>query len=365
MSAGIVPNLIHPVDVTIEQINRAATIYDDDAREPVQAAARKSQVVVPGQPRWGSSRRLEATAGGPVDNATGYVLFRPIDLEAAGVDLQINDRLRFQGRELYIVRLQPAGHYGGVSKLTRAYFADREPAKKPEVIVAAGPTPISPDEVGGLKVWLESTSGIELFTIPGYLDRVRRWVNMGDLGTAGNFENTQATRAPIATGDTPPAIRFDATAAKEYLGGPNLLDLFGSLPLSVFIVASCASTPSPLLSQQPSGGNPLLSMTDTSAAYRGPAGALSFPQNTVRAVRSLHVDGAGDYYYREDGVELDRANKSLGPHADSLSNLGAENRVVGPWLTGDFFALLMYSRSTGLTEAEITGLDAYLTEEFL
>lgn len=127
--SGIIPNLIHPIDVTIEQINRAATVYDEDAREPIQAAARSAAVVLPGQPNWNAGKRLEPTAEGPVDKAQGYMLFRQVDLAAAGIALQINDRLRAQGRELYIVRLQPMGHYDGVSKLLRAWFADREPAK--------------------------------------------------------------------------------------------------------------------------------------------------------------------------------------------------------------------------------------------
>jgi len=129
------PNLIHPIRVVVQQIDTAATVYDPDTREPVQQAARKTNVVLPGQPKWVSEESLGIARAGSSPSASGYVLFRMVDLTAAGVTLRLNDRITMQGHlvdEVYIVRLQPLGHYPGQNgaSLIRAWFADRLPAKE-------------------------------------------------------------------------------------------------------------------------------------------------------------------------------------------------------------------------------------------
>ena len=131
----MLPRLIHPVDCTIEQIDTASTAYDEDAREPIQHAARKTAVVVQGQPKWRSEKDLETARGGSTDAAAGYVLFRYADLTAAGVTLRVNDRITIQGHladEVYVTRLQPMGHYSDQNgaTLVKAWFRDRKPAKE-------------------------------------------------------------------------------------------------------------------------------------------------------------------------------------------------------------------------------------------
>lgn len=129
------PNLIHAIDCDVEQIDTAATLYDPDTREPIQAAARATVITCPGQPRWTSQKQLEAAGFGPADKVSGYVLFRYFDLDARSITLRVNDRIVMQGRhtdEVYIVRLQPSGHYrdqDGAS-LVKAWFSDRLPAKE-------------------------------------------------------------------------------------------------------------------------------------------------------------------------------------------------------------------------------------------
>jgi hypothetical protein len=130
------PRLIHPVPVTIEQLDLAETIQDDDYREPVQQAARKAKVTsVKGQPRWEGSKELEFTKGGVQQKADGYVLFRYVDLEAAGVTLSDNDRFTLIGKQVtdvYIVQLQPVAHYSdkGGATLLKAFFMDRQPSRQ-------------------------------------------------------------------------------------------------------------------------------------------------------------------------------------------------------------------------------------------
>jgi hypothetical protein len=129
------PRLIHPVSVTIQRIDRATTVYDEDAREPVQQASRFTNLILQGQPRWTSGEQLRISRDGPTVDADGYVLFRYRDLDAAGITLQINDRITQIGRrtlEVYIVRLDDAGHYTDTNgaSLVRAWFKDRKPAKE-------------------------------------------------------------------------------------------------------------------------------------------------------------------------------------------------------------------------------------------
>jgi len=129
------PNLIHPVPIKIQQLDVAETYYDDDYREPVQQAAHKNYAIVPGQIKWGSDDRLSATRGGAEEGADGYVLFRYVDLAKAGITLKLNDRMIQLGKldtDVYIIRLQPMGHYSdmGGATLVKAYFADRQPARQ-------------------------------------------------------------------------------------------------------------------------------------------------------------------------------------------------------------------------------------------
>lgn len=127
------PRLLHPVSVEIEQIDRGATNYDEDAREPIQQAARKAVVTLPGQASYGSSSSLGHGSGGPQEGEGGYVLFRARDLEANSVTLQPDDRIIKVGNvdhDVYITRLQPAGHYPPYGHtLVKAFFSDRQPVK--------------------------------------------------------------------------------------------------------------------------------------------------------------------------------------------------------------------------------------------
>lgn len=133
----VLPNLIHPTLVVIERINTAATIQDPDYEEPVQVVDRSNQVTVLGQPKWRADKRLDAKAYGPDEESDGYVLFRRIDLQAAGVD-DINRGDRFisigiganlREVDLYVTSIRPEGHYtdqGGAS-LLKAFFRGRHP----------------------------------------------------------------------------------------------------------------------------------------------------------------------------------------------------------------------------------------------
>lgn len=130
----VLPNLINPVSVTLEQVSAAATIYDPDLEEPIGNVQHATAVSLVGQVRWTSSRDLRVDRAGAKLKARGYVVFRVIDLAAKGVSLAVGDRFTLLGAERgrwWINRLVPMAHYGdqGGATLMHAHFADREPAK--------------------------------------------------------------------------------------------------------------------------------------------------------------------------------------------------------------------------------------------
>lgn len=129
----VLPRLIHPVDVELEQQDAGSTHYDRDAREPVQRVARKIKVTVPGQVKWGAFQDVDDYEAGPISDASGYVLFRYVDLTARSATVNKGDRITKIGqqeRDLYINRLMPVGHYPdqGGAAMVKAFFSDRQPA---------------------------------------------------------------------------------------------------------------------------------------------------------------------------------------------------------------------------------------------
>lgn len=131
----VLPNLLHPVPILLQRLDRGATVYDHDARTPVQTSRRLADVSVPGQVKWFSIEELQAAAGGATEQAKGYVVFRYIDLTARAASVAMGDRIQFTGnaaQEVYVTRLEPFAHYpdqGGPS-MVKAWFTDRKPAKE-------------------------------------------------------------------------------------------------------------------------------------------------------------------------------------------------------------------------------------------
>lgn len=129
------PNLIHPIEVEIEPADKANALYDRDAREPVRSVARAATIVLeaqveyrdPGDPRW--------QAMGIHESVTGYLLFRVLDLEAAGYTPGPTGgdrivRIGHRTASLFTLQRKDAGHYGSEdgSTLVLVYFGDRRPS---------------------------------------------------------------------------------------------------------------------------------------------------------------------------------------------------------------------------------------------
>lgn len=131
------PRLLHPVLVTIQQIDRDNTFQDEDYREPVQQSARKVNVSLQGQITWERhenvrNRHLEI---GDIGDSDGAVLFRLSDLERLGIELAINDRIIQCGSvelDCYISSFQYTGHYSHLNgpAFLKAFFVDKRPKRQ-------------------------------------------------------------------------------------------------------------------------------------------------------------------------------------------------------------------------------------------
>lgn len=131
----VLPNLIHPINITIQQQDQDNSVMDDDFREPIQQSARKANVILPGQIKWGRDENLVPGKGGPSEDSDGYVLFRYYDQAAVGVAITRGDRFIRLGlidADVYVTGIEPMGHWqdqGGAS-LFKAYFRDRQPSRQ-------------------------------------------------------------------------------------------------------------------------------------------------------------------------------------------------------------------------------------------
>jgi len=127
------------VDVTLVQLNKGDTVFDDEAREPLQQSERDAAITLKGQPKFLSSTDITANLGGPLESSSGYVVFRKTDLDNAPsgpIVLQNNDRITQIGHiefDVYIMRIEPFANYPDTQgpSLFKAWFADREPGKQP------------------------------------------------------------------------------------------------------------------------------------------------------------------------------------------------------------------------------------------
>jgi hypothetical protein len=125
-----VPNLLHPVKITLQRRNVTDTLYDEDMREPIGQTSYYAEETLMGQVSWENKDNVYVDEKGTQLKAIGYILFRYVDLESKGITLKYQDRIKKIGRhevELYIINTKPMGHYpdqDGAS-LIRAYFVDR------------------------------------------------------------------------------------------------------------------------------------------------------------------------------------------------------------------------------------------------
>lgn len=96
----MIPNLIHPIPVTIQRQSAAATVFDHRAREPVRQLWKAGEgpgtgtaVDLVAQVNWneGGVAKPKVNPEGVEEMSEGYLLFRLVDLLNAGVAVDNGD----------------------------------------------------------------------------------------------------------------------------------------------------------------------------------------------------------------------------------------------------------------------------------
>jgi hypothetical protein len=131
----VIPNLIHPTTIGVEQKNSGNTIFDEHTNEPVRQADRNTPVTFQAQVAWNDHDRISEERGGFYELEEGYILVRKVDMNDLGIELEIGDKIVSIGDEtglnLYITRFQFRASYPPYGPtLTRCYFEDRAPTHR-------------------------------------------------------------------------------------------------------------------------------------------------------------------------------------------------------------------------------------------
>jgi hypothetical protein len=135
------PRLLHPVPVTIEQLNRDQLAQDLGAREAFHGARQivKRTIEVQAQHKVQGVNAPIITAAGFSEPVAGYILVRTKDLRALGVSLKRGDRIVKVGSgpnakvmDVYLLLDDSMGHYPSErgATLQRWYYSDRNPVAK-------------------------------------------------------------------------------------------------------------------------------------------------------------------------------------------------------------------------------------------
>lgn len=128
------PALIHPVLIKYRVLDKVNTIYDDDAREPIRVAKKKTEIELNAQVKWSTDSEVVTTPAGATVEITGYVLFETQELESKSIVPMFGDQItEISGTlydDLFVVRTRPLGHYPDIGGpgLLRADFNRREKA---------------------------------------------------------------------------------------------------------------------------------------------------------------------------------------------------------------------------------------------
>ena len=126
--------LIHPVSIIVQPLDKAASVWDSSAREPVARLRRAAPVTIDAQIHW--ARRdvtMPGPTGGVVQSAC-YLVFLLSDIEAATWTPAHGDKVTSidgAAHELYLLGPgQQRGQYrrrtGTRHQIIRIYFTDRK-----------------------------------------------------------------------------------------------------------------------------------------------------------------------------------------------------------------------------------------------
>lgn len=131
------PNLIHGVPVSLRLVNKDGTHYDEDTGEPVGKVRRTVNVTVDGQPSF-KRANYSVVVDGKKTEADGYVLFRILDLNLAGINIEEEDQIVQYGEDdglvilnVYVIALTYCAHYPefGGATMVKAWYSKKTPVK--------------------------------------------------------------------------------------------------------------------------------------------------------------------------------------------------------------------------------------------
>jgi len=131
------PDLIEPVSVQIQQINKAQTPYSvgvSGRREVINHVVRNAMVTFPAQVIFANTeQKARYSQAGTDEQSSGYIILRYSDITAAGITLQRGDKIIKMGQlttELFLMHGtgDPAAHFSSLGfTLVRMFFMDRSP----------------------------------------------------------------------------------------------------------------------------------------------------------------------------------------------------------------------------------------------
>lgn len=121
------PFRLNLVEIVLRPLAKADTAWDPDFREPLGAKATGKEVTLLGQVNLGSKqlRERDRTATGDREPSEGHLVFRRMDVEAAGIAVKKGDRVvRVAGEpvDFVITEVRPESPLAGKFLLVYAEF---------------------------------------------------------------------------------------------------------------------------------------------------------------------------------------------------------------------------------------------------
>lgn len=140
----VAPNLLNPIKIKIEQINKDATQYDRRLRENRNVIRRNTEVELDAQIVYARSStrgsldnqnnegRENIGIGGITEESDGYVLVKMSELTAKGITIKNGDKITKLAQldvSYYVVGQRPGSHYTDQNGFTllQIFFRDRNP----------------------------------------------------------------------------------------------------------------------------------------------------------------------------------------------------------------------------------------------
>lgn len=125
------PNLLNPIKVTIETIDKENTRYDHLTQEPINQPIRPSSFPIDAQVKFIKTGDPTATKMGIDEETDGYILIRPIDLETLNRTIKRGDKIVKMGSiscSYFIGKKKPGAAYQdqGEFTLVRHFFVERD-----------------------------------------------------------------------------------------------------------------------------------------------------------------------------------------------------------------------------------------------